>query len=91
MAAARRPTAAAGPQEPFPWRASNQTGRPAKVHRVQLPIRPLVGELKVIDTLVHWVQEQIGTGTRSLGGRVTRSEVVAVALDAYLPAGRRRR
>lgn len=89
VSAARRPAAAAA-GEPFPWRTSGRAGRAAKVRRVQLPIRPLAGELQVIDTLVGWVQEQVGGGARSLGGRTTRSEVVVAALDAYLPAERRR-
>jgi hypothetical protein len=49
-----------------------------KVRRVQLPIRPLV-------------QQEIGAVPRSLGGRTNRSEVVAAALNAYLPAERRPR
>lgn len=89
VAEARRPTAAAA-GEPFPWRTSAQRRAAAKVRRVQLPIRPLVGELHVIDTLVGWVQEQIGAGPRSLGGRITRSEVVVAALNAHLPADRPR-
>ncbi|MEV0944931.1 hypothetical protein AB0I90_31765 [Micromonospora wenchangensis] len=90
VADARRP-AATDASEPFPWRASTQRRTAAaKVRRVQLPIRPLAGELQVIDTLVGWVGEQIGAGPRSLGGRITRSEVVVAALNAYLPADRPR-
>ncbi|GAA2712451.1 hypothetical protein GCM10010429_29980 [Micromonospora olivasterospora] len=89
VAEARRP-AAADAGEPFPWRTSAQRGKTAKVRRVQLPIRPLAGELQVMDTLVGWVQQQIGAGPRSLGGRITRSEVVVAALDAQLPADRPR-
>lgn len=89
VAEARRPTTAAA-GEPFPWRTSAQRRAATKVRRVQLPIRPLVGELHVIDTLVEWVQQQIGAGARSLGGRITRSEVAAAALNAYLPADRPR-
>ncbi|PWU52783.1 hypothetical protein DLJ47_18165 [Micromonospora sp. S4605] len=89
VAEARRPAATAV-GEPFPWRGSAQRRVATKVRRVQLPIRPLAGELQVIDTLVGWVQEQIGAGPRSLGGRVTRSEVVAAALNAHLPADRPR-
>ncbi|GIJ28260.1 hypothetical protein Vqi01_34220 [Micromonospora qiuiae] len=90
VAEARRPAAAAA-DEPFPWRRTSAQRRAAgKVRRVQLPIRPLVGELYVIDTLVAWVQEQLGAGSRSLGGRINRSEVVVAALDAHLPADRPR-
>jgi hypothetical protein len=89
VADARRP-AAVDAGEPFPWRASAQRGKAAKVRRVQLPIRPLAGELQVMDTLVEWVQQQIGAGPRSLGGRITRSEVVVAALDAHLPMDRPR-
>ncbi|MER6757579.1 hypothetical protein ABT235_25735 [Micromonospora echinofusca] len=89
VAEARRP-AAADAGEPFPWRASAQRGKAAKVRRVQLPIRPLAGELQVMDALVGWVQQQIGAGPRSLGGRITRSEVVVAALDAHLPVERPR-
>lgn len=91
VAQARRPSTAGGEGEPFPWRSTGRTGRRAagKVHRVQLPIRPLAGELKVIDRLVGWVQEEIGAASRSLGGKTNRSEVVGAALDAYLPAERR--
>ncbi|WP_018256019.1 hypothetical protein [Salinispora mooreana] len=88
VADARRP-AVADASEPFPWRASARRTA-TKVRRVQLPIRPLAGELQVIDTLVGWVQEQIGAGPRSLGGRITRSEVVVAALNAHLPADRPR-
>ncbi|MFY1573307.1 hypothetical protein ACN26Z_00235 [Verrucosispora sp. WMMD703] len=90
VADARRP-AAADASEPFPWRTSAQRRTAAaKVRRVQLPIRPLAGELQVIDTLVGWVQQQLGAGPRSLGGRITRSEVVVAALDAHLPTDRPR-
>lgn len=90
VADARRPTATDA-NEPFPWRTSTQRRTAAaKVRRVQLPIRPLAGELQVIDTLVGWVQQQLGAGPRSLGGRITRSEVVVAALDAHLPADRPR-
>jgi hypothetical protein len=90
VADARRP-ASTDASEPFPWRTSAQRRTAAaKVRRVQLPIRPLAGELQVIDTLVGWVQQQLGTGPRSLGGRITRSEVVVAALDAHLPADRPR-
>lgn len=89
VAEARRPAAATA-GEPFPWRTSKSGHAAGKVRRVQLPIRPLAGELQVIDTLVSWVQNQIGTGSRALGGRTNRSEVVVAALNAYLPAERRR-
>ncbi|WP_047891215.1 hypothetical protein [Micromonospora sp. RV43] len=89
VAEARRPIATAA-GEPFPWRSSAQRRAAAKIRRVQLPIRPLAGELQVIDALVGWVQEQIGAGPRSLGGRITRSEVVVAALNAHLPADRPR-
>jgi hypothetical protein len=95
VAEARRPTtsnAAAG--EPFPWRSSSRSAKGStatKVRRVQLPIRPLAGELQVIDKLVAWVQQEIGVTSRSLGGKTNRSEVVGAALDAYLPAVRRTR
>jgi hypothetical protein len=88
----RRPASAAGERDLFPWRSSTRPARGAatKVRRVQLPIRPLAGELQVIDSLVDWVQQEIGAAPRSLGGRATRSEVVAAALNAYLPQERRR-
>lgn len=93
VAQARRPSTSSGEGEPFPWRASTRPARRAagKVHRVQLPIRPLAGELQVIDRLVEWVQQEIGAASRSLGGKTNRSEVVGAALDAYLPAERRNR
>ncbi len=89
---ARRPAAKTGQQDLFPWRTSSRPARGAtvRVRRVQLPIRPLAGELQVIDSLVEWVQQEIGAAPRSLGGRTTRSEVVTAALDAYLPQERRR-
>lgn len=92
VSAARRPASTKGQQDLFPWRSSTRgtRGAAARVRRVQLPIRPLVGELQVIDSLVDWVQQEIGASPRSLGGRATRSEVVVAALNAYLPPERRR-
>lgn len=68
----------------FPLRGSGQRER-----RDPLRIRPTVAELAVIDRIVQWVAEEIDH--RYPGSpRVTRSEVVATALDVYLP-GRRSR
>lgn len=70
------------PGDLFPYRdaaAEFTRERPAP-----LRIRPNRGELAVIDLLTSWVAEQVQQ--RRPGGRkVTRSEVVAVALDSYLP------
>jgi hypothetical protein len=92
VARTRRPARATGQQDLFPWRTPTRPirGATARVRRVQLPIRPLAGELQVIDSLVEWVQQEIGAASRSLGGRVTRSEVAVAALEAYLPPERRR-
>jgi hypothetical protein len=68
----------------FPWRALGSRPRGQKPE--PLRIRPYAGELAYFDALAAWV-----TGTlRSRGvlptGRVSRSEVVATALDKHLPA-----
>lgn len=57
-----------------------------KERREPLRVRPSVADLAVIDRIVGWVAEYVEA--RFPGTRVTRSDVVAVALDAYLP-GRR--
>ena len=82
LVAEARPQPRAG--ELFPLRGSGQRER-----RDPLRVRPTVAELAVIDRIVEWVGEAIED--RYPGSpRVNRSEVVAAALDAYLP-GRRSR
>lgn len=71
------------PGDLFPHRArkASPRGRPEP-----LRIRPLTGELRIMDAITQWADREVN-GTRIGGRRVTRSEVVAVALDAYLPDG----
>ena len=75
------------PGDLFPYRATPGVGsgdRPGP-----LRIRPTAGELAIMDGLTAWANGEIRR--RRPGGRkVSRSEVVAVALDAYLPADRKR-
>lgn len=77
-----RPQGRAG--DLFPFRATA-----AKERRDPLRVRPTVAELAVIDRIVDWVADELGR-RRPGSPRVSRSEVVAAALDAYLP-GRRSR
>ena len=66
----------------FPWRS--KPGAPRTSRPEPLRIRPTVGELQVIDGLVNWVNTELphyGPG----GAKASRSEVVAAALNAYLP------
>lgn len=80
LVATARPQPQAG--DLFPLRGGAQRER-----RDPLRVRPTVAELAVIDRIVQWVAEEIDR--RYPGSpRVTRSEVVSAALDAYLP-GRR--
>jgi hypothetical protein len=44
-----------------------------------------VGELQIMDAITEWTNAEIRR-LRPGGRKVSRSEVVAVALDAYLPA-----
>jgi len=77
------------PGDLFPYRASPGGGsdeRPGP-----LRIRPAAGELAIMDTLTDWVNAEVGHNRPGVR-KVSRSEVVAVALDAYLPpAGHSRR
>jgi len=71
----------------FPQRAVPGGGKPLRPQ--PLRIRPTVGELQIMDALTGWVNEEIRR--RRPGRKVSRSEVVAVALDAYLPPVQRKR
>ncbi len=78
---ARRP--GAKPGDLFPWRDAPGSGR--EEPSLPLRIRPTTGELAVMKALVDWSS----TNLRALraGTRATnRSEMVAAALDAYLPS-----
>lgn len=81
---ARRPGATPG--DLFPWRDAPGSGR--KEPSLPLRIRPTTGELAVMKALEEWSSTNLRTlraGTRP----TNRSEMVAAALDAYLPpAGR---
>lgn len=79
VAEARREAAGIRNGDPFPFRTIRKRDR---VPRVRLSIEPLVGELKVIDALVRWVGREINAPAKK---PVNRSELVTVALDAYLP------
>lgn len=77
------------PGDLFPLRAEAGTGgsrRPPQPLRV----RPLVGELRIMDLLTEWVNSRVQL-VRPGAKKVTRSEVVAVALDAALPPLPRKR
>jgi hypothetical protein len=74
-----RPGPRPGDLFPFRSRKASPRGRPEP-----LRIRPLTGELRIMDALAAWVDVEVN-GKRISGRRVTRSEVVAAALDAYLP------
>ncbi|MDM4723480.1 hypothetical protein QTQ03_29315 [Micromonospora sp. WMMA1363] len=70
------------PGDLFPYRAEPGSGAPLRP--APLRIRPTAGELAIMDALSGWVNNEIWH--RRPGGRkVSRSEVVAVALDVYLP------
>ena len=57
----------------------------ARERREPLRIRPTAWEMAVVDRIVSWIADYVEE--RQPGSpRVTRSEVVAAALDAYLPA-----
>lgn len=76
------------PGDLFPLRAVPGGGEPLRPQ--PLRIRPTVGELRIMDGLTDWVNDEIRR--RRPGGRkVSRSEVVAVALDKYLPESSRKR
>ncbi len=72
----------------FPWCPSPQSGKLAD-RPEPLRVRPTVGELGVIDSLVGWVNEEI-IRRRPGSRRASRSEVVTAALKAYLPASIRK-
>jgi hypothetical protein len=77
---ARRP--GVNPEDLFPWRATPGASTP----EIPMPlrIRPTNGELTVMKALIEWASTQIAK--QRPGARVTnRSEMVAAALDAYLP------
>jgi len=82
---ARRP--GPRPGDLFPYRA--EPGEGTSTRPAPLRIRPTVGELNIMDALTTWVNAEIGR-QRPGGRRVSRSEVVAVALDAFLPPARQR-
>jgi hypothetical protein len=84
LVVALRPGPRAG--DLFPYRAT--PGAAQKDTPGPLRIRPTAGELAVMDAITTWVNTEIKKA-RPGSRRVTRSEVVAVALDAFLP-GRRR-
>ena len=69
----------------FPWRTSPGERPHAEEDKLPLRIRPLKAELEVIDQLRDHCRDAVDDD-------VTRSEMVAAALDAYLPQpGRRKR
>lgn len=76
-----RPTARAG--DLFPWRPSPEE-TPTDDRPEPLRIRPLIGELTVIDDLVTWVNDHVQR-QQPRSPKVTRSELVSVALDESLP------
>lgn len=79
---ARRP--GPNPGDLFPWRDS--PGDSGSETPLPLRIRPTKAELKVMKTLQDWSTKQIRA--QRPGARETnRSEMVAAALDAYLPSG----
>ena len=70
------------PGDLFPYRATpgaTSTDRPGP-----LRIRPTAGELAIMDKLAAWVNGEISHNRPGVR-KVSRSEVVAVALDAFLP------
>lgn len=70
------------PGDLFPYRAT--PGAPSGDRPGPLRIRPTAGELAIMDGLTTWVNNQIRRGRAGVR-KVSRSEVVSVALDAYLP------
>jgi len=82
----RRP--AGNPKDLFPWRAT--PGATSTETPMPLRIRPTNGELSVMKTLTDWASASIAK--QRPGARPTnRSEMVAAALDAYLPALKKKR
>lgn len=84
---ARRPGPAPGDLFPLrgPVPAADKVSRP-----LPLRVRPVVGELRIMDGLADWVNDQVQQA-RPGAKRVTRSEMVAAALDASLPKDGRKR
>jgi len=84
---ARRPELLEG--DPFPLRAV-----PGEEHKSEragtLRVRPIRAEVEVLDRLTAWVDAEVQR-RRPGGRRVSRSEVVTAALDAYLPPLKRSR
>lgn len=80
LVAAGRPAAPTG--DLFPWRSAPPKGRGGRPE--PLRVRPTAGELRVIDALVSWVNSDM-LGRRPSSTKASRSEVVAAALNAYLP------
>ena len=78
---ASRPAPLAG--DLFPWRPSPEEA-PTDDRPEPLRIRPLIGERTVIDDIVTWVNAEVQR-QRPRSPKVTRSEVVSVALDESLP------
>lgn len=70
------------PGDLFPQRAV--PGEALALHPGPLRIRPTVGEMKIMDVITEWVDAEVQR--QRPGARVTRSEVVTAALDAFLPA-----
>lgn len=70
------------PGDLFPWREA--PGHTGTTTPLPLRIRPTKAELKVMKELVDWSSKRI-TATRPGARETNRSEMVAAALDAYLP------
>jgi hypothetical protein len=87
LVAAARP--APSRDDLFPFRATPTSTR-SPDRPVPLRVRPTVGELKVIDGLVDWVNREL-VARRPGSRKPSRSEVVTAALNAYLPAAKPRR
>jgi hypothetical protein len=82
---------AARPGDLFPARPAGSAGTTVSTtgqpdHLEQLRLRPTVAELVVIDRLCDWVTGLLRAGSSPRARKVSRSELVSVALDAYLPA-----
>lgn len=78
---ARRP--APTPGNLFPWR--DAPGGSGSETPLPLRIRPTKAELKVMKALQDWSTTQIRAEFGSSARETNRSEMVAAALDAYLP------
>ncbi|MEE2051803.1 hypothetical protein Q8A49_14980 [Nocardiopsis umidischolae] len=65
----------------FPLRATPGEREPED--KLPLRIRPLKGELEIIDRLCEQTAEALGEP------EITRSDLISAALDAYLPKGKK--